>query len=179
MRLRRYRILLAALVILPAGAIPASADEILFSPPDTTVFKNDIFPVQVMIDDVDSLMGYNISVSITGDPCLKIMGLIEGLLPGSNGDETFFRWLNPWSADSISVNGSILGATVDGPGILFTIMFKALEPGTAWLDFSYSDLRDGTNAKIIHDPGVQARIVVAEPVALEESSWGAIKAIYR
>ncbi len=179
MILNRRRIFLAAMAILVAGAGPAPADEILFSPPDTTVFEDYIFPVHIMVDDVDSLMGYNISVSISGDPCVKIMGLIEGFLPGSNGDETFFRWLNPWGTDSISVNGSILGATVDGPGILFTIMFKALDPGTAWLDFSYSDLRDGTNRKILHDLGEQALIVVAEPVAVSESSWSAIKEMYR
>lgn len=182
MRLSRYNILLAAAIILAAGAGPASADEIFFSPADTIVFLDDppeLFDIHVMIDDIDSLMGYNISVSITGDPCVKIMGIIEGILPGSNGDETFFRYLTPWSADSISVNGSVLGSTVDGPGILFSIRFKALVPGTAWLDITYSDLRDGTNAPISHDLGEQARIIVAEPVGVAESSWGAIKKIHR
>ena len=182
MRLSRYNILLAAAIILLAGAGPASADEIFFSPADTIVFINnppDIFAIQIMVDDVENLMGYNISVSITGDPCVKIMGLIEGTLPGSNGDNTFFRYLTPWSADSISVNGSVLGNTVDGPGILFTIMFQALIPGIAWLDITYSDLRDGTNAPISHDLGGQARIIVAEPVGVAESSWGAIKKIHR
>ncbi len=178
MRLNRYYILLAAAIILTAGAGPATADEIFFSPADTTVFTSDLFAVQVMVDDVDSLMGYNISVSITGDPCVKIMGIVEGTLPGSNGDNTFFRYLTPWSADSISVNGSVLGTTVDGPGSLFTIMFQALVPGIAWLDFSYSDLRDGTNAAISHDLGAQARIMVTEPVGVSESSWGEIKSIY-
>lgn len=182
MRLSRYNILLAAAIILAAGAGPASADEIFFSPADTIVFLDDppeLFDIHVMIDDIDSLMGYNISVSITGDPCVKIMGIIEGILPGSNGDETFFRYLTPWSADSISVNGSVLGSTVDGPGILFSIRFKALVPGTAWLDITYSDLRDGTNVPISHDLGEQARIIVAEPVGVAESSWGAIKKIHR
>ncbi len=181
MRLSRYKILLAAAIILAAGAGPATADELFFSPADTIVFVNDppdIFSIHVMVDDVDSLMGYNISVSITGDPCVKIMGIVEGILPGSNGDPTFFRWLNPWSTDSISVNGSVLGTTVDGSGILFTIMFQALIPGTAWLDFTYSDLRDGTNATISHDLGEQARIIVSEPVGVAESSWGDIKSIY-
>lgn len=182
MTLSRYNILLAAVIILASGAGPATADELFFSPADTIVFIEDppeLFDIHVMIDDVDSLMGFNISVSISGDTCVKIMGIVEGILPGSNGDNTFFRYLTPWSADSISVNGSVLGMTVDGPGILFTIRLKALVPGTAWLDFSYSDLRDGTNAPISHDLGEQARIMVAEPVGVEESSWGAIKSIYR
>lgn len=182
MILNRYSILLAAVIILAAAAGPAMADELYFSPADTIVFLDEpleFFDIHIMIDDVDSLMGYNISVSMTGDTCIKIMGIVEGILPGSNGDETFFRYLTPWSADSISVNGSVLGSTVDGPGILFSIRFKALVPGTAWLDITYSDLRDGTNAPISHDLGERARIIVAEPVGVAESSWGAIKKIYR
>jgi hypothetical protein len=121
-------------------------------------------------------MGYNISVSITGDPCVQVMGVVEGTLPGSNGDPTFFRWLNPGDAGSISVNGSVLGTVVDGPGILFTIYFQALVPGIAWLDFTYSDLRNGVNESIPHGSDCRARILVDEAVATEESSWGAIKA---
>jgi len=182
MRLSRYNILLAAAIILLAGTGPASADEIFFSPADTIVFLEnppELFDIHVMVDDVDSLMGYNLSVSMSGDTCVKIMGIVEGILLGSNGDNTFFRYLTPWSTDLISVNGSVLGSTVDGPGILFTIRFKALVPGTALLDITYSDLRDGTNAPISHDLGEQARIIVAEPVGVAESSWGAIKKKHR
>ncbi len=178
MTLSGYNIILAAVIIL-AAAGPATADELYFSPADTSIFDFNIFSVHVMVDNIDSIMGYNISVSITGDPCVKIMGIVEGTLPGSNGDTTFFRWLNPSSADLISVNGSVLGTTVDGPGILFTIFLQALQPGTAWLDFTYSDLRNGVNVSLAHDSDKRARIMVHEAIAVDESSWGAIKSIYR
>jgi len=175
----RHLVLLAATITVLLAAGPAAADELYFSPADNSIFSFDPFPVQVMVDDIDSIMGYNISVSITGDPCVKIMGIIEGSLPGSNGDPTFFRWLNPWDADSIAVNGSILGTTVDGPGVLFTIFLQALSPGIAWLDFTYSELRNGVNESIDHESDKRARIIVHEAIAVDDSSWGAIKSIYR
>lgn len=178
MTLIKYLVLLAAAFAPLMSAGPAAADELYFSPADTMILNFDPFPVHVMVDDIDSIMGYNISVSITGDPCVKVMGIIEGTLPGSQGDPTFFRWLNPWDADLISVNGSILGTTVDGPGILFTIYLQALQPGTAYLGISYSDLRDGLNSPIEHGSS-GARIVVDEAIAVDESSWGAVKSLYR
>lgn len=171
----KHIVLLCAVSALAMHATPAAADGLSFSPADTLITTFEVFPVRVMVGAVDSIMGYNISVSITGDPCLQIAGVVEGNLPGSGGAPTFFRWLNPGDADSISVNGSVLGATVDGPGVLFTIYFKALSPGTAWLDFAYSDLRNGLNESLPHDRIGPARIVVDRAIAVEESSWGAVK----
>ena len=175
----RYNVLLAAAIVLAISAGPAAADELYFSPDDNTIFTFDPFPVHVMVDDIDSIMGYDISVSLTGDPCVKIMGVIEGTLPGSMGDPTFFSWLNPGDTDLISVNGSVLGTVVDGPGVLFTIYLEALQPGTAWLDFTYSELRNGVNQNLAHDRDKRARIVVLEAIGVDESSWGAIKDMYR
>lgn len=179
MTFNRNIILLATVVVLAMVSGPAMADELYFSPDNNEIFDFEPFPVHVMVDDIESIMGYDISVSLTGDPCVKIMGVIEGTLPGSNGDPTFFRWLNPWGTDLISVNGSILGTVVDGPGVLFTIYLQALQPGTAWLDFTYSELRNGVNQSLVHDSDKRARIVVLEAIGVDESSWGAIKAVCR
>jgi hypothetical protein len=179
MTFRRDIVLLAAAVMLALSSGPAAADELYFSPADTMVWTTVPFPVHVFVDDIDSLMGWDISVSLTGDPSVKIMGVMEGTLPGSGGDPTFFRWLNPWDADSVSVNGSVLGTVVDGPGILFTIYVQALHPGMAWLDFSYSELRNGVNQSLPHGSDSRSRIVVLEAIAVEESTWGAIKAVHR
>ena len=178
MRSIRHVILL---VLITTLAVPAVADELCFSPVYTAVWTDDPFPVHIVVDSgIDSLMGYNISVLINGDPCVKVLGVIEGTLPGSNGDPTFFRWLNPWEADSISVNGSVLGTVVDGPGTLFTIYFQALPyPGVATLDFNGTILRDGVNANIPHTHCGGAEIEVLEAIGTEQRTWGAVKALYR
>ncbi len=178
----RYNVLFAAAIVLAIAAGPSAADELYFSPADTMIWDTNVFPVHVMVDAVDSLMGWDISVTITGDPCVKVLGVIEGTLPGSNGDETFFYWLNQGDAESIHVNGSVLGTVVDGPGILFTIYIQALvplQPGVAWLDFSYSELRNGVNESLPHDSVARARLEVMEAIAIEESTWGAVKAVHR
>lgn len=175
----KYLILFIATLALLMSAGPAAADELYFSPADNSIFSFDPFPVHVMVDDIGSIMGYNISVSLTGDPCVMVVSVIEGTLPGSMGDPTFFIWLDPGNPNSISVNGSVLGTTVDGPGILFTIYFQALSPGTAWLDFTYSDLRNGVNESLAHNSDKRAKITVLEAIGVDESSWGAIKAICR
>jgi len=175
----KHMILFIATLALLMSAGPAAADELYFSPADTMILTFDPFPVHVMVDDIDGIMGYNISVTLTGDPCVMVTDVIEGTLPGSQGDPTFFRWLDPGAAGSISVNGSVLGTTVDGPGILFTIFFKALGPGVAWLDFASSDLRNGVNESLSHGSDGRARIIVDNAIATEETTWGAIKAICR
>ncbi len=175
----KYMVLFVATFALLMSAGPATADELCFSPADTLILTFDPFPVHVMVDDIESIMGYDISVSLTGDLCVMVVNVIEGTLPGSMGDPTFFRWLNPGEAGSISVNGSVLGTTVDGPGILFTIYFQALSPGVAWLDFSSSDLRNGVNESLPHNRDKRAKITVDEVISTDETSWGAIKAICR
>jgi hypothetical protein len=172
-----FLVLTALTLLAPTGQ--AEADELYFSPADTMILDFNIFSVHVMVDEIDDIMGYNISVSLTGDPCVMVEDVIEGSLPGSGGAPTFFRWLDPGETGSISVNGSVLGTTVDGPGILFTIIFKALVPGVTWLDLTYSDLRNGVNESISHGSDGRARIVVDEAIAVEGSSWGAIKSICR
>ena len=182
MRSSRYKVLLVAAVILAASAGPGMADELFFSPADTLVSTTAPFFVHVMIDAVDSLMGWDITVELSGDPVIKVLGIAEGTLPGSNGDETFFYRLEQWDLDTFHINGSVLGTVVDGPGILFTLTVQAtypVTPGVAWLDFSYSELRNGVNGSIVHDIVKRARIEVIEPIANEESTWGAIKAVHR
>jgi hypothetical protein len=175
----RYNFLLAAVALLAMVSGPAMADELYFSPAETLVWDFDPFPVHVMVDDIDSLMGWDISVSLSGHPCVKIVDVIEGTLPGSNGDTTFFKWLEPWETESIHVNGSVLGTVVDGPGVLFTIYLQALQPGIAWLDLTDTELRNGVNQSLAHDSDKRAMIEVLEAIGTEETTWGAIKEVGR
>ncbi|MDD3642815.1 MAG: hypothetical protein PHQ19_05060 [Candidatus Krumholzibacteria bacterium] len=170
---------LSAASLLLTAAAPAGASELRFSPADTMITSFDVFPVHVAVDAIAGIMGYNITATITGDPCVQVQDVVEGGLPGSDGDPTFFRWLNPGDAGAVTVNGSVLGTTVDGPGILFTIYLKALCPGTAWVDFGYSDLRNGVNVSIPHECAGPARIVIDEVIPVDESSWGAVKSLFR
>jgi len=83
-------------------------------------------------------------------------------------------------SDYVHVNGAVLGATIDGPGELFTLTFKAKTHGvvrTTDVVIVYSVLRDGANRPIDHE--TRDGFVAVEPtVRVEQSTWGAIKSRY-
>ncbi len=130
--------------------------------PDTTVTSYQLFTVEIGVnDEIDSLMGYDVTVEFD-DSYLEVVGVDEGWLPGGSGSGTFFRWMNPGcGCDSVFVNGSILGDVVDGPGTLFTITFRALRHGVTAVGVRRSDLRSGVNEKLPH--GVDDAVVTIEP----------------
>jgi hypothetical protein len=119
--------------------------------PDTTITIDHQFQVRIVVnDEIESLMGYDVTVSFD-DSSLEIVAVEEGALPANSGFGTFFRWMNPGcGCDSVFVNGAILGNTVDGPGALFTITFRAIRAGTTTIGIRRSDLRNGTNERLLH-----------------------------
>jgi len=148
--------------------------------PDSTVAAIDMqFSLAVAVNDpVDSLMGFDVVVGFERS-YLEVVRVDEGSLLTTSGFPTFFGWLNEGCAcDSIVVNGSILGTTIDGPGTLFTITFKAIEPGRIPIPILRSDLRNGMNEKLAHS-SEDGCIVVELPIGIEPYSWGSVKALYR
>jgi hypothetical protein len=161
---KKLTILCIAAILIPwLSPSTASAQRCLSILPDTSVVTTGAqFSLDVVVnDDVDSLMGWDVAVGF--DPSyLEIVGVAEGSLPEGSGLDTFFRWLNPGcGCDSVLVNGSLLGDTVDGPGTLFTITFRALRVGTTAVGIVKSDLRNGVNEKLTHD--VAGAAVTIEP----------------
>ena len=75
------------------------------------------------------------------------------------------------------MNGAVLGATVDGPGVLCTLTFKAIEVGTTPISVTHSDLRTGTNADISHTTQ-PATVIVDKTIPVERTTWGRLKGLY-
>jgi general secretion pathway protein D len=148
--------------------------------PDTTVaMLGGQFSLDVAVNDpVDSLMGYDVMVGFDRS-YLEVVSVEEGSLPTASGHATFFRRLNEGCAcDSISVNGSILGDTVDGPGTLFTMTFKALKPGKTNVAIRRSDLRNGMNRKLPHC-SEDALVIIEPPIGSDACSWSRVKDLYK
>jgi hypothetical protein len=148
--------------------------------PDTTVVTMDMqFSLDVAVNDpVDSLMGFDVIVGFDRS-YLEVVRVEKGSLLATSGYPTFFGWLNAGCAcDSIFVNGSILGGTVDGPGTLFTITFRALGPGKANIVIRRSDLRNGLNQMLPHR-SENALVIVEPPIGSEVSSWSRVKSLYK
>lgn len=166
------------LLLTAAVAGPGVSGELSFEPDTSCVVINDVFLMDVMIGEQDSIMGYDITIAFDGD-ILEPLGVYEGDLPVGSGHDTFFRWLNEDTADStVTVNGSILGTTVSGPGVLFTISFRASQLGISPLEFGTCRMRNGLNEglPLTFDEG-WVRVML--PISTESSSWGAIKLMKR
>ena len=178
MKEMQLKITATVLLLVVAAAGQAAAGELSFDPDTSTVFTLDIFLIDVWIDEQDSIMGYDITVSFDGD-ILTPLGVYEGDLPVGSGHDTFFRWMNEAEAGgTITVNGSILGTTVSGPGVLFTISFRASAVGVSPLEFGSCRMRNGLNEDLTltFDDGW---VEVMMPIAVKGSSWGAIKSMTR
>jgi hypothetical protein len=148
--------------------------------PDTTVVTIDMqFSLDVAVNDHgDSLMGYDVTVGFDRS-YLEVVRVEEGLLPTTSGYPTFFSRLSEGCAcDSIFVNGSILDGTVDGPGTLFTITFKALKDGKVYVAIGRSDLRNGMNQKLSHC-SEDALVIIDRPIGSEACSWSRVKSLYK
>ncbi len=131
-------------------------------------------------DEVVGLTGFDLEIDYD-ETLLEVLDVDEGPLPGSNGDETFFFWTQVGiPSDGILIQGAVLGASVDGPGVLASLNFGAVTPivgGNSPVEFVWVDLRDIENAAITVTPEGGVIIVPISPV--ESASWTRVKALYR
>jgi hypothetical protein len=80
-------------------------------------------------------------------------------------------------SDSVHVNGAILDATVDGPGELFTMVFRARTHGetrTTAVRIAYSALRDGANHPIDHATA-DGSVTVVPPTGIGAAPAGDLR----
>jgi hypothetical protein len=165
----------ALLAVVPVQS--HSQPALVVDPESGIVQVDDQFEVDVLVDAgfVD-LMGYDISI-VFNSSLIELIGVDEGPLPQSAAAPTFFWWTMGASTDSVAVNGAVLGTTVDGPGVLFTLRFKALEVGTTPIAVTYSDLRTGTNEVITHTTQ-SATVIVDKTIPVAQTTWGRLKHLY-
>ena len=167
--------IMALLAIVP---VHSHSQPVLVVDPESGIVQlDDEFDVDVLVDAgfVD-LMGYDISI-VFNSSIIELLDVVEGALPQSAAAPTFFWWTMGASTDSVSVNGAVLGTTVDGPGVLYTLKFKAIAVGTTPVAIVYSDLRTGTNAGITHIKQ-SATVIVDDTIPVQQTTWGRLKHLY-
>ena len=173
------KINLVALLLL-LGAVPLWADPgVMVVPPSTVVAPDSMFQIEIAIDDlVVSLMGYDLSLEFDSS-IVELVSVDEGPLPQSGPSGSFFHWFGAGlPSDEVWVNGAVLGTTVDGPGVLFTITFKAVKNGITPVTFISTHMRDGLNVPISHH-STNGEINVDKSVPVRDVTWGEIKAVFR
>ena len=166
----------------PSAFMPLSSDTLAVCPDSTWKAEGEVFEIGICVSaGLTGLMGYNIAVTFDSS-VIEIVNAEEGPLPQSFPGNTFFFWYNAGvKTDSVRVSGAVLGGgTMDGPGELVTLTFKAKTHGvvrTTDIVVAYSELRDDLNESIDHE--TRDGFVAVEPtVRVEQSTWGAIKSRY-
>jgi hypothetical protein len=124
-------------------------------PHSTWKAEGEVFSIGICLSaGLKGVMGYNIAVTFDSS-VIEIMNVEEGSLPQSSSDTTFFWWYDTGvKTDSVRVNGAVLGATMDGPGELFTLTFKAKTLGAVSstdIVIACSELRDNWNEAVEHE----------------------------
>ena len=179
MRILSRNVSLAALLLM-VGFIPAWGDAgVMVVPPATLVAPDSVFQIEIAVDSlIVSLMGYDLSLEFDST-IVELISVDEGPLPQSSPSGSFFFWFGAGlPSDEVWVNGAVLGTTVDGPGVLFTITFEAVNNGTTPVNFISTHMRDGLNVPILHH-SVDGQITVDESIPVRDVTWGEIKAVFR
>lgn len=174
----RYCIVTVCLLLLAAASATANP-ELQVAPGDTTVISGTTFQIRIVANsEITGLMGYDITVAFDTS-LVELVSVDEGSLAGSGGATTFFHWFDAGVAsDTVHVNGAVLGTTVDGPGVLFLITFKALFPGITPVTFVATELRDNFNVVIAYDT-IDGSVTVEKSIPVQSVTWGEIKNRFR
>ncbi len=168
-------VLIVSLAVLTAPAACQAQSHLRILPADTVMYVSDVFEIDVYIDSfVVNLMGWDITVGYD-EAILDLVDVLEGSLPEDSGYPTTFFWLNKGADDgTVHVNGSVLGKTVDSPGVLLTLIFEAVEIGACDICITDSELRNNLNRPIAHTTHC-GHLMIEIPIAAGQSSWGTIK----
>jgi hypothetical protein len=169
-----------------SGAITlAFADvHLAFDPPDGIIEGSGSLAVHVTVDAAATdLRGFSLVVAFDRTVVEVDSVYAEGRLVDAPCPY-FLHWFEDASADSVAIDGAMLGCSTSGPGRIVTIVFRALPLSEGEL-FAVSPLgwraailRDSENATIPTIP-FSGYILVVHPVSVEPATWGRTKAAFR
>jgi hypothetical protein len=123
-------------------------------PDSTSVSEGEVFAIGLCFSaGMADVMGYNMAVTFDSS-VIEIMNVEEGLLPPTAGS-SFFWWYDAGvKTDSVCFNGAVLGETMDGPGGVAILTFKAKTNSvlrSTDVVIAYSELRDEWNEPVDHE----------------------------
>ncbi len=177
---RLFAALSFAVALVAVASAPALGDPTIYvDPEEQWVYQFEFVAVNVVVnDEVLGLTGFDLLIDYN-EAVLNLYEVQEGPLPSSGGAESFFFWTDvAQPSNAILIQGAVLGDSVDGPGVLATIIFQGWVVGDSPVTFEEIDLRDLDNNPIpvAFADGMIHIMEVPTPVTL--ASWGRIKALY-
>ncbi len=161
--IRRKLVLLAVLLAVVPGATASAAPSLYIDPFFVEVWEDEYVWVDVAInDELLGLTGYDLLLDYD-ESVVELIDVVEGALPQTAG-ATFFYWTtDPGTSNAIVINGAVLGDSVDGPGVIARIHFRAIALGTTPVEFLSFELRDIDNVPLFAVPNDGYILVNEEP----------------
>jgi hypothetical protein len=169
----------AVLVLGVAGAAQAlPGPTISIEPMTMLVEPDDLFALDVNIsDEVLGVTGYDLIIDFD-EALLEVVNVIEGSLPAGS-PPTYFWWTDEGTGShSIVINGAVLGHSVDGPGTLAELRFRALALGVTPIHFVSVQLRHLDNSPIAVTP-IDGEITIEWVTPVDPSTWSKVKMLFR
>ena len=153
------------LVVLAAAVQAAAVPSICVDPDTSQVWTEGEVWVDISVnDEVLDLTGYDLVIDFD-ESVIEVVDVVEGSLPQTAASSFFFWTIDPDASNAIVINGAILGDTVDGPGVLVSILFRGLTEGDSPVDFVFHELRDLDNQPIAVE-AVGGVVEVSDPPAI-------------
>jgi len=140
-----------------------------------------VYCAEVWIGAAADIKGYSIEVIYRSDFITLLYAQSGDIFSSAGHEFAFFDDLRTGAVyDTVAVDASDLTGTVSGPGHLFTLCF-----GPPWecgavspLAFASAIVRDGDNMPIDVSTA-DGTVSISCPTAMDASTWGVIKALYR
>jgi len=169
------------LMVLIISALPVlvQAGSLYFAPAAGNFDCGETYTLDLMIDaTITDLRGASLVLEFD-ETILAPLTVSAGSLVAGAGCPHFLTWLNASAVgDSIAVDISTLGCSVDGPGSILRLTFEGFQQGISFMRCRSGILRDSLNHDIPYLCD-EATIDYRCPVEDQARAWGAVKAIYR
>jgi hypothetical protein len=166
-------------VTVPAASSAGPGATVTFDPLNGVFTGNDTLTVQVTVDaGAVDLRGFTMVLEF--DPSIVTPVSIEaGSLVTGAACTHFFTWLNSAAiGDSLDIDAATLGCSIDGPGNIVEMKFVGEALGISPVACRSVELRDSKN-QTIPSTCIDGTIEYQLVIAVEENTWGRIKAGYR
>lgn len=146
---------------------------------DTCV--DSVYCAEVWIGAATDIKGYSVEMVFRPDHITLLYVQSGDIFSSAGHGFAFYDDLRTGAVyDTVAVDASDLTGTVSGPGHLFTLCF-----GTPWecgavtpLAFVLALVRDSNNMPIDVST-TDGTVTISCPTAVDASTWGGIKALYR
>jgi hypothetical protein len=144
---KKFALLVIVSSLLVIASSIASAASVIVDPSSQTADMGDTITVDVRIEDVQGLFGFQFDLRFDSD-IIDFDGMEEGDFLKSASSSTFCTTPNTGLSEISNIACTSLGESASGSGILYTFQFRVVGEGTAQVELGGLKLSDSSANQI-------------------------------